>query len=115
MYLPEVSGHSSSDYIVVQKKGTLTLPVLVKRTSTKAVKSIVDAIYQIYVKLTSPIEAIFTREYINDFAVIVLFAIGAGGVVKVVSNIVQKRRKKSVNTAEHKGLHEHAKESTSKS
>jgi len=69
---------------------------LVKRTSIQAVKSVVDAIYQLYIKVTSPIERVFTREYINDFAVIILFTIGAGVVVKGVSSLVLKLKNRRI-------------------
>lgn len=97
MYLPEVSGHSSSDSIVIQQKGTLPFPVVVWRTGTNVVKGIVDWMYTLYVRATSPIDAFFTREYINAFTMFILIAVGAGIVVKVVSNRVQILKKKHVN------------------
>ncbi len=98
MYLPEVSGHSSSDSIGIQQKGTLPFSVLVWRAGTRGLKGIMGWVYQLYEKVTSPIETFFTREYIDDFAILVLIAVGAGVVIKVISDRVRRFKKKRMNT-----------------
>lgn len=90
MYLPEVSGHSASDTMRIARAGSVPVLVGIKRSTENLYNEFMIQLKRIYLKVTSPLARIISRQYTDDVLRIVALVFGGYVIWRLVKKTLTK-------------------------